>query len=162
PVPWIEKAAKWARRRPAAAALAVMSATASLAMVALIISLADSARLQQARTNAEEQRDIADTQREEMEKQKKAADEARQAAEAHRGVAEPQNPAAEQAKLDVEVQRDLGRRYLYASHMNMADRAWHEGHMQRMYNLLDGHKPERTGGEDLRGFEWDYLWQLLH
>jgi WD40 repeat protein len=27
---------------------------------------------------------------------------------------------------------------------------------------LNAQRPERTGGQDLRGFEWHYLWRLAH
>ena len=31
-----------------------------------------------------------------------------------------------------------------------------------MVELLEGQLPEKTGGRDLRGFEWYYLWRLCH
>jgi len=56
----------------------------------------------------------------------------------------------------------LGRRYLYAAHMNLAGRAWQEGHIARVRDLLEEHRPRADGEEDLRGFEWYYLWRLSH
>ena len=51
------------------------------------------------------------------------------------------------------------RRNLYAADMNLAHQAWEEGNLQRAQTLLRAHLPE-VGREDLRGFEWRYLWQL--
>jgi eukaryotic-like serine/threonine-protein kinase len=53
-------------------------------------------------------------------------------------------------------------RLLYAAHLNLAQRAWEDGQLARLLELLDGQRPERTGGVDLRGFEWYYLWRLCH
>src|SRR5262249_35059734 len=61
-----------------------------------------------------------------------------------------------------EAQEALARRFLYFSRINMADRAWRETQIARMQLLLDEERPERTGQEDLRGFEWYYLWRLCH
>jgi WD40 repeat protein len=69
---------------------------------------------------------------------------------------------AEQERDEAERQRALVRRLLYCSRMNLADRAWHDNHMARMDDLLKGQRPAQTGGEDLRGFEWYYLWRLRH
>jgi WD40 repeat protein len=51
------------------------------------------------------------------------------------------------------------RRNLYTSNMNLAHLAWEEGNLQRAQKLLLGHVPQ-AGKEDLRGFEWRYLWKL--
>jgi WD40 repeat protein/predicted Ser/Thr protein kinase len=53
----------------------------------------------------------------------------------------------------------IARRNLYSADMNLAHEAWEEGNLQRAQTLLRRHLPER-GREDLRGFEWRYLWQL--
>jgi WD40 repeat protein len=61
-----------------------------------------------------------------------------------------------------EEQRALVRRHLYFSRVNMADRAWHEGHIARMDDLLAAELPSAARQEDFRGFEWHYLWRLRH
>jgi WD40 repeat protein len=53
----------------------------------------------------------------------------------------------------------IARRNLYTKDMNLAHQAWDEGSLQRAQELLLAHLPE-TGKEDLRGFEWRYLWKL--
>jgi WD40 repeat protein len=56
-------------------------------------------------------------------------------------------------------QRRRGERLLYAAHMNLAAQAWESGNVSRAVELLEAHRPQ-PGQEDLRGFEWRYLWGL--
>jgi len=51
------------------------------------------------------------------------------------------------------------RRNLYTADMNLAHQAWNEGSLQRAQKLLRVHLPQ-AGIQDLRGFEWRYLWRL--
>jgi WD40 repeat protein/serine/threonine protein kinase len=51
------------------------------------------------------------------------------------------------------------RRLLYASDMSLAQQAWEPGDTGRARDLLERQWPE-AGQEDLRGFEWRYLWGL--
>jgi WD40 repeat protein len=46
--------------------------------------------------------------------------------------------------------------------MCQANLAWQAGQFDRVIRLLDGFRPRRNGDEDLRGFEWYYLWQKCH
>jgi WD40 repeat protein len=66
------------------------------------------------------------------------------------------------ARADADEQRALARRYLYASDMNLAHQAWEEAQVARMVELLERHRPQSPDEEDLRGFEWYYLWGLCH
>ncbi len=57
-------------------------------------------------------------------------------------------------------QEELGKsRLLYAAAMNLVQQAWEAGNARRAVELLDSHRP-KPGQEDLRGFEWRYLWKL--
>jgi WD40 repeat protein/serine/threonine protein kinase len=56
--------------------------------------------------------------------------------------------------------RQIGQQ-LYASHMNLAFQAWEKGDLPRVEELLDEHQSQ-PGEDDLRGFEWFYLWRLCH
>ncbi len=49
-------------------------------------------------------------------------------------------------------------RHLYSAHMNLANEAWKSGNVLRTVELLNQHRPV-TEDEDLRSFEWGYLWQ---
>jgi len=56
---------------------------------------------------------------------------------------------------------DRASRLLYIAHMNLAKRAWDEGNVGRVVELLDFHRPQ-PGQTDLRNFEWFYLHRLCH
>jgi WD40 repeat protein len=51
-------------------------------------------------------------------------------------------------------------RRLYAAHMSLIQRAWDNSDVVSIVDLLDTQHPQRTGGSDLRGFEW-YYWNRL-
>jgi hypothetical protein len=53
-------------------------------------------------------------------------------------------------------------RFLYNSHLRLAQHAWEDARIDHLRELLDGQRPERTGGIDLRGFEWHYWWRRAH
>jgi WD40 repeat protein/tRNA A-37 threonylcarbamoyl transferase component Bud32 len=57
---------------------------------------------------------------------------------------------------------DVARRRLYLLDMRLVPRAWEENRLDRMVELLEGVRPEQTGGKDLRGFEWHYWDRLAH
>src|SRR6185503_13876848 len=51
------------------------------------------------------------------------------------------------------------RHNAYAAEINVAFQALAENNLGRARDLLDRQRP-KPGEEDLRGFEWRYLWQL--
>jgi WD40 repeat protein len=51
------------------------------------------------------------------------------------------------------------RHQLYAAQMHLAQQAGDDGNIWRTRELLAAQRP-RPGQEDLRGFEWRYLWRL--
>jgi WD40 repeat protein len=60
-----------------------------------------------------------------------------------------------------ERQQQTNRRLLYTAQMNVAAQNWEAANIARMENLLDANVP-KPGEEDLREFEWYYLWRLIH
>ncbi len=58
-------------------------------------------------------------------------------------------------------QMEANRKLLYAAQMNMAQQNWEYFNVERVLETLRLHIP-KPGQEDLRGFEWYYLWQLCH
>jgi WD40 repeat protein/serine/threonine protein kinase len=73
---------------------------------------------------------------------------------------------AERARQEETVARAQAQRLgniaegrLYAADMKLAHQAWEEGNLARAQALLRAHLPQ-AGQEDLRGFEWRYLWKL--
>jgi WD40 repeat protein len=82
--------------------------------------------------------------------------------------AEARRTAAEHAEGEASQARDLARRHLtaarrnlYVSRIQLAHREWQEAHVGRARELLESCRPG-DGEEDLRGFEWHYLWRLCH
>jgi WD40 repeat protein/tRNA A-37 threonylcarbamoyl transferase component Bud32 len=52
--------------------------------------------------------------------------------------------------------RRVADRQRYVSDMRLLQRAWDENRVDLVNELLDGQRPENTGGDDLRHFEWHY------
>src|SRR5262249_14320320 len=65
------------------------------------------------------------------------------------------------ALADVQQKRDEVRRFLYGSQINLAQAALRDGPVTRVLEILESQRP-KDGEEDLRGFEWYYLWRLCH
>jgi WD40 repeat protein len=133
-----ERALKWARRRPAAAALVVVSVLAATAL--LVMGVVMQAQLQHERDAALEQKGIAEQQRNEAQEAKKDADDQR--AQAVR-------------------EKEQARRYLYSAQMDLAQRAAESGNTPLLLELLGAQEP-KPGQADLRGFEWFHYWRLCH
>jgi WD40 repeat protein len=72
-----------------------------------------------------------------------------------------QEGIARQREADARRLEGLAHRHLYAAHLNLAQRAADAGRVDRVLDLLEGQRP-RAGEEDLRGFEWYYLWRFCH
>jgi tetratricopeptide (TPR) repeat protein/WD40 repeat protein/serine/threonine protein kinase len=84
------------------------------------------------------------------------------------GVAKENAAAAEKERnnaaaneKEAKLQEKLARRLFYASQMNLAQQALDEGNTARVLELLENHRP-RFDEDDLRGFEWYYLWGKCH
>jgi hypothetical protein len=69
---------------------------------------------------------------------------------------------AETQRGRAEAQEARMHRFLYLRDMGQAHRAWEEGNVAKVLALLEQHRPGTPAGEDLRGFEWHYLWRLCH
>jgi WD40 repeat protein/tRNA A-37 threonylcarbamoyl transferase component Bud32 len=140
-----ERALKWVRRRPAAAALAMVSGLALLALGGVIVGLSYNARLR--KTNDEltsAKTDLQDTN----DKLQKA-----------NGQLET---TSEQLKLSLEAvraERAKTRRYFYAAQMALVERAREKGDAGRVVQLLRSVIPASPEEEDLRGWEWHHLWR---
>jgi hypothetical protein len=132
----LERAARWARRHPAAAGLVAVSAVAVLAAGAAAAALSYSGLLRDERNEAQGQRERAE------------------AAQAEEKV---QRQKAEAAEGEAERQRRLVDRLWYYSELHQAQRAGEAGDYVRMRQLLDGLRRGRGGQPDLPGFEWHYL-----
>ena len=68
---------------------------------------------------------------------------------------------AEHLRTQAEEQAKQIRRQLYASEMNVELEAWKNGDLAGALAALERYQPQ-PDQEDLRGFEWFYLWRLCH
>src|SRR5262249_44529439 len=98
--------------------------------------------------------------------QRKLAEEQSQLAAKRRTEAEEQRRVAERQRAEAQTQRDralwleqTNPRVLYSAPINLAQQGLEDGSVERVEELLNSHLPQ-SGGEDLRGFEWYYLWRL--
>jgi WD40 repeat protein/serine/threonine protein kinase len=97
--------------------------------------------------------------RSEEQHQRIAAKSAQQAAEAERQRAEIERERANEQAFRASESQQHARRLLYAADMNLAQQSLIQNNLGRARRLLDRHRP-LPGEEDLRGWEWRYLWQL--
>jgi WD40 repeat protein len=133
-----ERALKWARRRPAAAALIAVSVLGLLALTAGSLVYAS-----------------------QQEHLRLAAD---QVAEQERELKRVAEGAAEQErslKRVAEANELTARRHFYVSDLNLVQKAWDEGDHGLVRQLLERQLPPE-GKADLRGFEWWYYWRLCN
>jgi eukaryotic-like serine/threonine-protein kinase len=123
--------------------------TASTVTVALLVSIV-TLTVSNARIRIEKnQKGLALRDRE-------AALREREAALRDKGVA---LESARKSERAARLQEGLARRRFYASQMNLAMQAWEAGQPARMLELLESQRP-RFDQDDLRGFDWYYLWRL--
>jgi WD40 repeat protein len=76
-----------------------------------------------------------------------------------KAFAETAQQSEAQERGRAEEQTERARRLLYASDLSAAQQAWEAGNLARARELLDRQR-HQPGKQDLRGFEWRYLWRL--
>jgi len=78
-------------------------------------------------------------------------------------IKQRQDELEEALRLAEERRQQLARsqRLLYGANLNLASQAWNSANITPMSELLDSLRPQ-AGQEDVRGFEWYYLWKLAH
>src|SRR5262249_27321119 len=82
-------------------------------------------------------------------------------ARANEWEAHKQETLAKENAKAAKDQELLARRRFYAAQTNLAQQAWEAGHPARALELLESLRP-KLDEEDLRGFDWYYLWRLCH
>ncbi len=60
---------------------------------------------------------------------------------------------------EVQAAAERNSQLLYAADLNLTQQAYDDGNLKRALDLLGAHAP---GGDNSPGFEWYYLWHLLH
>lgn len=58
--------------------------------------------------------------------------------------------------------KEISDERLYLAQMRLTQQAWEDGTTDWFLELLEGQRPEQTGGIDRRGFEWHYWDNLCH
>jgi WD40 repeat protein/tRNA A-37 threonylcarbamoyl transferase component Bud32 len=132
PVGHLERARRWCRRNPAVASLLAGILLSLAAGTGIATYFAVQAEARAREAVLEKQRADAN------------ADEAQESAR------------------QIRREQEESRRQLYVAHMGLAERAWDNVAIDHLLDLLAAQKPERTGGQDLRGFEWHYWDRLCH
>jgi hypothetical protein len=127
----LQKAVRWVRRRPAPAALAVVSVLAVLALVCLVVGLVYNAEL----GTINGQLEVA---LHELKEKQEEAD--RQRVRANRA-------------------EDEARRYLYLAYMPLIQQAERDNQPGRVIQLLRRLIPERSSEDDFRQWEFYHLWR---
>jgi WD40 repeat protein/tRNA A-37 threonylcarbamoyl transferase component Bud32 len=150
PVGRVERAVKWARRRPAAAALLGLAIVLPLGLLGSGLVYADQER-RHAQKDAENANQRADADRQLKIAAEREADNERLRAETEKKL-----------KLEAQASELKALRYWHVSDMNLAQQAWNEAHMARLYEVLERWQQPSPDKEDLRGFEWHYWWRLSH
>ncbi len=135
PVGALERAWRWAKRRPAAAALVMMSSVAVLALGGVLTGVYFNARLREALAISEQEKERATI--------------AQQAEAQARKHEEEQRKIAEAAQAQAEL-------YKYFHHIARAHLEWRDGGVGRVEPLL------KDAPESYRQWEWDYLNRLCY
>jgi WD40 repeat protein/serine/threonine protein kinase/tetratricopeptide (TPR) repeat protein len=133
-------------------ALATATVVAAALLVGSAVAIWQAVRATKAEGLAQERFETATANYEEAEEQ-------RQIAKTQEGLANEQRKIAVANEKTAKDQELLGRRRLYASQTNLAYEAWKKGQTARVLELLEGQRPQ-AGEEDLRSFDWYFLWNL--
>jgi eukaryotic-like serine/threonine-protein kinase len=110
-------------------------------------------------TVAARERDNAVRLEREREVEAQIARAQRDRAEAERQRAETERTRANDQAHKATASELHARRMLYVADINLAQHSLRLNNLGRSRRLLDRHRPE-PGEQDLRGWEWRYLWQL--
>jgi WD40 repeat protein/predicted Ser/Thr protein kinase len=162
PVGAWERGVKWVRRRPALAALLGVSGVAVLALIAALGALWQNA---EARATAIAQlgtaeKLLAQRQGQLMRLDEDVKEQQRLLAEKRVEITRLEQEGA-QERANVQAAQGVTRRAVYIRDMQFAQAALDKDQPARLLRVLESHLA-RAGQEDVRGFEWHYLWRLCH
>jgi hypothetical protein len=146
PVGPVERAARWARRHPAAAALATVLTVGAVAL------LVGGALWYDAELRATAFERLTAEQRRTLEQGRRERDDLQW---------QTRQLRVERAREEEKARQDRAdwRRDAYAHDVRKAHAVWGAGQLRNLASLLLGHEP-KAGEEDLRGFEYRYLTRL--
>jgi WD40 repeat protein len=151
PVGRLERATRWVKRQPAAAALLAVSAVAALALVGLVVGLIYNTQLNEAFEAEAEQRRQAEMAQGVAEAAKEAEEAERKKAESALGVADAAKQGEAIHRKKAEDALALAGRIGYIHGISLADTALREGNVLAALSRLS------ECPEALRTWEWRYL-----
>jgi WD40 repeat protein/tRNA A-37 threonylcarbamoyl transferase component Bud32 len=162
PVTGAERLGKWARRQPVLAGALVSVAAAVLGLLVLAGILWQNAEL---RAQAVQNLEDAHSQLAEVDEALKRAEnertDAEKLADKVRAEVGQLQRAAVSAQHDLTSTQRAVRRTRYAADLKLALATWQTARIDRMLGILERHRPG-ADQEEVRGFEWHYLWRLAH
>jgi WD40 repeat protein len=100
-------------------------------------------------------------QRKQAEAQKTEAENQKQKAEEQKVVADEQRQAAVTQQMIAQAREKDKQSLLYIANMKLAQDAWYAHDPDYTLDLIKQYLPG-SGQEDAHGFEWYYLWRLVH
>jgi WD40 repeat protein len=150
---------KWAKRRPALAAMTALACMAFVIAVGLAGGLWYNAELRAKAVQSLEsaRQTLNDLTGKIAEQEAKLDGKQKEVKRLEDRVEEKQQEVRQIDKLG----RQVARRIRYAADMNLAQAAWETSDIARVLELLDKYMP-RPDEDDVRSFEWYYLWRLCH
>lgn len=157
PVSSVERAWRWAKRKPVLAGL--LATVAVLIVAVVVVPSVLAVRLNVARKDSDHNAGEARKNQKTAEANAIAAEGQRREAVKQALIAKAQEKLASEEKVRAEKGELEARRRFYAAQMNLAGQAAGQGHMGRVLELLESQRP-RFDEEDLRSFEWYHLWQV--
>jgi serine/threonine protein kinase/WD40 repeat protein/tetratricopeptide (TPR) repeat protein len=150
PVGRVERVVRWCNRNRVVASL--ISLAVVLLVGGTIISALFAYDANVAREAAETNANAANNNAVQWRKQEKLASQ-------NASLAKAAAASAEQSALAATQSAAFARQNQYFADVNLAQQVLAAGDVVQAIDLLDNHIPTE-GNEDLRGFEWYYLWSL--
>ncbi len=117
-----------------------------------------------AATEAEQLGQVAATAKKEAEHQQEIARKATAEADKQLAIASAAKAEAKRQQAIAEAELERVKHLSYVSDINFAQRAYEADNLPRANEFLNAQLPESATPkhDDLRGFEWYYLWRLRH
>ena len=150
-----ERGLKWVRRHPTAGGLVLAIAVALLALVGVAVGQYYNRQLRTLNQELAKAKSSLETNNTQLQRAKTNLETTNQELATASGK-------LAQALDDVQAERRKTRHYLYAARMALAQRAQRENQPARVLQILRSVIPENADQEDLRDFEWNFLWRKYH
>ena len=156
----LERVFRWIGRHPSLSAFFVALFVAVVSMSMGLISFRYQTQLRESLQQTVLLRERAELEKSNADEQRKIAENRSHEADEQRMIAENRSREAEEQRSRAEKGEDRSRQLLYLSQIRVAKQNWFEGNTNEMKSILASLIPKGQE-EDLRSFEWYYLQRLL-